>query len=177
MTSLWRNETRDIISMTSYHFTKVLEFYRWNEVTVVVILTSTVLLWFFREPGFMPGWSVLFKDEFVSDGTVAITMATLLFILPSRRPTFLGRWPADLSKCVVLSPWYRDWICLRFLAKCMWRAVTWSICCIHGMMPTGSDDAVVVSQGSHDGICIRRLHFFSTLAAGQVQLIKSQVKS
>lgn len=73
-------------------------FYRWNEVTVVIILTSTVLLWFFREPGFFQGWSVLFEEGYVSDGTVAITMATLLFILPSKRPTFLGKWPENSSK-------------------------------------------------------------------------------
>uniref|UniRef100_H2Z9I3 Citrate transporter-like domain-containing protein n=1 Tax=Ciona savignyi TaxID=51511 RepID=H2Z9I3_CIOSA len=64
---------------------------KWKEVTVLAVFTTTALLWFFRDPGFMPGWSVVFKEDFVDDGTVAMTMAFFLFFLPSERPSFLKR--------------------------------------------------------------------------------------
>nr|XP_009860115.1 solute carrier family 13 member 5-like isoform X2 [Ciona intestinalis] len=63
----------------------------WKEVTVLSLFTTTALLWFFRDPGFMPGWSILFEEDYVDDGTVAMTMAFLLFVLPSERPSFLRK--------------------------------------------------------------------------------------
>jgi len=56
---------------------------------VLTIFTLLVLLWFTREPGFMPGWAtVLFNKEkaYVTDGTVAILMSTLFFLIPSHLP-------------------------------------------------------------------------------------------
>ncbi|KAK6295890.1 hypothetical protein J4Q44_G00336030 [Coregonus suidteri] len=56
---------------------------------VLVLFVLLVLLWFTREPGFMPGWAtVLFnKDKpYVTDGTVAILMSTLFFVIPSQIP-------------------------------------------------------------------------------------------
>ncbi|XP_078491315.1 Na(+)/citrate cotransporter-like [Ciona intestinalis] len=63
----------------------------WKEVTVLSIFTTTALLWFFRDPGFMPGWSILFEEDYVDDGTVAMAMSFLLFILPSEKPSFLRK--------------------------------------------------------------------------------------
>ncbi|XP_039986376.1 solute carrier family 13 member 2-like isoform X2 [Xiphias gladius] len=60
---------------------------------VLVIFTLLVLLWFTREPGFIPGWAtVLFnKDkEYVTDGTVAILMSALFFCIPSNLPRCWG---------------------------------------------------------------------------------------
>ncbi|KAM4627132.1 solute carrier family 13 member 2-like [Polymixia lowei] len=60
---------------------------------VLVIFMLLVLLWFTREPGFMPGWAtVLFnKDKpYVTDGTVAILMSTLFFCIPSKLPRCNG---------------------------------------------------------------------------------------
>jgi len=45
----------------------------------------------------MPGWSVIFKDDYMDDGTVAIAMATLLFVLPSEQPMFLSTAGESLS--------------------------------------------------------------------------------
>ena len=56
---------------------------------MLFVFALTVLLWFFRSPGFITGWSVLFKGGFIRDGTVATLMATLLFILPDEKPQFL----------------------------------------------------------------------------------------
>ncbi|XP_039252177.2 Na(+)/citrate cotransporter-like [Styela clava] len=81
---------------------------RWAEVTVLIVFTTTALLWFFRDPGFIPGWSVLFKDGYVSDGTVAMTMACLLFFLPSKRPTFLGKRPEKINDIKPVPP-VLDW--------------------------------------------------------------------
>lgn len=61
---------------------------------VLTNFTLLVLLWFTREPGFIPGWAtVLFnKDKpYVTDGTVAILMSTLFFCIPSNFPRCCGR--------------------------------------------------------------------------------------
>ncbi|KAL7853625.1 hypothetical protein AOLI_G00204690 [Acnodon oligacanthus] len=62
-----------------------MKFAEFGVLTVFVVL---VVLWFSREPGFMPGWaSELNRNgQFVTDGTVAILMSTLLFIIPSQLP-------------------------------------------------------------------------------------------
>lgn len=57
------------------------------EGAVLVIFIFLVILWFTREPGFMPGWATeLFNKngQYVTDGTVAIFMSTLFFVIPSR---------------------------------------------------------------------------------------------
>ncbi|XP_061537353.1 solute carrier family 13 member 2-like isoform X1 [Phycodurus eques] len=67
------------------------------EASVLVIFTLLVLLWFTREPGFIPGWAtVLFnqKKAYVTDGTVAILMSALFFCIPSKFPK-CGRTSED----------------------------------------------------------------------------------
>ncbi|KAL0162185.1 hypothetical protein M9458_041581, partial [Cirrhinus mrigala] len=57
------------------------------EAAVLVIFVILVILWFTREPGFMPGWATeLFNQngQYVTDGTVAIFMSTLFFVIPSQ---------------------------------------------------------------------------------------------
>uniref|UniRef100_A0A8C9VFX0 Solute carrier family 13 member 2 n=1 Tax=Scleropages formosus TaxID=113540 RepID=A0A8C9VFX0_SCLFO len=54
------------------------------EGTVLGIFILLVVLWFTRDPGFIPGWAtVLFnkEKEFVTDGTVAIFISMLFFIV------------------------------------------------------------------------------------------------
>eukprot|EP00062_Callorhinchus_milii_P011666 gi/632957862/ref/XP_007894716.1/ PREDICTED: solute carrier family 13 member 5-like isoform X2 [Callorhinchus milii] len=61
------------------------------EILVLILFIILVLLWFTRDPGFMPGWSVLFSTankKYISDGTTVIFIAILMFVLPSKRP----RW-------------------------------------------------------------------------------------
>ncbi|XP_045559694.1 solute carrier family 13 member 5 isoform X1 [Salmo salar] len=56
---------------------------------ILVLFVLLVLLWFTREPGFMPGWAtVLFNKDrlYVTDGTVAMLMSTLFFLIPSQLP-------------------------------------------------------------------------------------------
>ncbi|CAL8351168.1 unnamed protein product [Lota lota] len=64
------------------------------EGSVLVIFVLMVILWFTREPGFMPGWAIkLFNKEksYVTDGTVAIFMSSLFFCIPSELPRFSGK--------------------------------------------------------------------------------------
>ncbi|XP_053312670.1 Na(+)/citrate cotransporter [Spea bombifrons] len=60
------------------------------ESSVLLLFTLLVVLWFTRDPGFVKGWAtVLFnKDnvEYVTDATVAVFVAVLLFILPATKP-------------------------------------------------------------------------------------------
>uniref|UniRef100_A0AAF5DS26 Citrate transporter-like domain-containing protein n=1 Tax=Strongyloides stercoralis TaxID=6248 RepID=A0AAF5DS26_STRER len=58
----------------------------YSEKCIILLFIILVLLWFFRRPKFMTGWSVLFKSSYVTDGTVAMTIALLLFILPKKNP-------------------------------------------------------------------------------------------
>ncbi|XP_029964851.1 solute carrier family 13 member 2 isoform X1 [Salarias fasciatus] len=93
------------------------------EACVLTIFTLLVLLWFTREPGFIPGWAtVLFnKDkEFVTDGTVAILMSSLFFCIPSKFPTCRGSADDGGS---ANSPWHDDFSTL----------LNWDI--VHEKMP------------------------------------------
>ncbi|XP_008048067.1 solute carrier family 13 member 5 isoform X4 [Carlito syrichta] len=62
------------------------------EVNVLFCFLLLVVLWFTRDPGFMPGWlSIAWVEgetKYASDATVAIFVATLLFIMPSQKPKF-----------------------------------------------------------------------------------------
>ena len=62
-----------------------------EEKIVLVDFLLLIFLWLFRADinvgsFVIPGWSRLFPDpSFLNDGTVAITMATILFLVPSRK--------------------------------------------------------------------------------------------
>lgn len=76
---------------------------KFAEVLVLIIFVLLVVLWFTREPGFIHGWAtVLFnkEDSYVSDGTVAILMSMLFFVLPSQLPSFGGYGYNDEGKKV-----------------------------------------------------------------------------
>ncbi|NXP18866.1 S13A2 protein, partial [Scytalopus superciliaris] len=67
--------------------TKKLGNMKFAEIAVLILFILLVLLWFTREPGFIPGWAtVLFNKNdtsYVTDATVAIFISLLLFIIPS----------------------------------------------------------------------------------------------
>jgi len=60
-----------------------------NEIRVLWLFVTLVVLWVFRKPIMigdfvLPGWSQLFETpSFINDGTIAIFIAFLLFIVPS----------------------------------------------------------------------------------------------
>ncbi|XP_073673837.1 Na(+)/citrate cotransporter [Garra rufa] len=62
-----------------------------GEVSVLALFSLLVALWFTRDPGFVTGWATLTfntEAEYVTDATVAVFIALLLFILPSKPPRF-----------------------------------------------------------------------------------------
>jgi len=67
--------------------------FTFEEIIVSVLFTITALLWIFRSDinfGIfkIPGWSNLFvQPDYINDGTVAVTMAFILFLIPSRKMT------------------------------------------------------------------------------------------
>ncbi|NXK08763.1 S13A2 protein, partial [Herpetotheres cachinnans] len=67
--------------------TKKLGSMKFAEIAILILFVLLVLLWFTRDPGFIPGWAtVLFNKNdtsYVTDATVAIFISILLFIIPS----------------------------------------------------------------------------------------------
>ncbi|XP_056613571.1 Na(+)/citrate cotransporter [Triplophysa dalaica] len=60
-----------------------------GELSVLALFSLLVVLWFTRDPGFVAGWAtyIFNRDaEYVTDATVAVFIAVLLFILPSKPP-------------------------------------------------------------------------------------------
>ncbi|KAM4546049.1 solute carrier family 13 member 2 [Odontesthes bonariensis] len=85
---------------------------KFSEGSVLTIFVLLVLLWFTREPGFIPGWAtVLFTkdDEFVSDGTIAIFMSMLFFVIPSRLPKFSSYGHNEEGKLIKAPPTLLNW--------------------------------------------------------------------
>ncbi|XP_060747179.1 solute carrier family 13 member 5a [Tachysurus vachellii] len=66
-----------------------------GEISVLTLLGLLVALWFSRDPGYVDGWAThLFNadKEYVTDATVAMFVAALLFVLPAKPPClFLWR--------------------------------------------------------------------------------------
>ncbi|NXK05579.1 S13A4 protein, partial [Herpetotheres cachinnans] len=57
------------------------------------------LLWFTREPGFVPGWSSFFeKKGYRTDATVSVFLGFLLFLIPAKKPCFGKRRKGDGEK-------------------------------------------------------------------------------
>ncbi|KFO75927.1 solute carrier family 13 member 4 [Cuculus canorus] len=57
------------------------------------------LLWFTREPGFVPGWSSFFeKKGYRTDATVSVFLGFLLFLIPAKKPCFGRREKGDGEK-------------------------------------------------------------------------------
>ncbi|XP_054420529.1 solute carrier family 13 member 1 [Pteronotus mesoamericanus] len=62
---------------------------RYQEIITLTLFIVMVLLWFSRDPGFVPGWSVLFTkySGFASDSSVALLVGLLFFLIPAKKLT------------------------------------------------------------------------------------------
>ncbi|XP_072611258.1 solute carrier family 13 member 1-like isoform X1 [Vulpes vulpes] len=62
---------------------------RYQEIVTLILFIVMALLWFSRDPGFVPGWSALFSKYpgFATDSTVALLIGILFFIIPAKRLT------------------------------------------------------------------------------------------
>lgn len=69
-----------------------------EEITVLIVFFITILLWLFRENielgAFeIKGWSNLFPEsKFITDSTVAMLMASVLFLIPSSKKEHILTW-------------------------------------------------------------------------------------
>ncbi|XP_054565237.1 Na(+)/citrate cotransporter [Eptesicus fuscus] len=84
------------------------------EANVLLCFFLLVFLWFSRDPGFVPGWvSITWvegKTKYITDATVAIFMAILLFIVPSQKPKFnFRRQTEEEWKTPFYPPALLDW--------------------------------------------------------------------
>ncbi|NXR46270.1 S13A4 protein, partial [Hippolais icterina] len=62
------------------------------------------LLWFTREPGFVPGWSSFFeKKGYRTDATVSVLLGFLLFLIPAKKPCFGKRRKGDGEKSTAIN--------------------------------------------------------------------------
>ncbi|KAL4669316.1 hypothetical protein H8959_007870, partial [Pygathrix nigripes] len=61
----------------------------YQEIMTLVLFILMALLWFSRDPGFVPGWSALFSEYpgFATDSTVALLIGLLFFLIPAKRLT------------------------------------------------------------------------------------------
>ncbi|XP_066534475.1 Na(+)/citrate cotransporter isoform X1 [Hoplias malabaricus] len=69
----------------------------YGECSILALFCLLVVLWFTRDPGFVAGWAThIFNSdaEYVTDATVAVLIAVLLFILPSKPPQLCCSSPA-----------------------------------------------------------------------------------
>uniref|UniRef100_A0A8C9SG37 Solute carrier family 13 member 4 n=1 Tax=Scleropages formosus TaxID=113540 RepID=A0A8C9SG37_SCLFO len=63
------------------------------EIVTGIFFILMTLLWFTREPGFVPGWTSLFeKKGYRTDATISVLLGFLLFLIPARKP-----WPSAFS--------------------------------------------------------------------------------
>ncbi|NXK46011.1 S13A4 protein, partial [Chauna torquata] len=65
------------------------------------------LLWFTREPGFVPGWSSFFeKKGYRTDATVSVFLGFLLFLIPAKKPSFRKREKGDGERSADINTLY-----------------------------------------------------------------------
>ena len=88
-----------------------------HQIAVLTNFVFLILLWFFREPRFMPGWGEFFiseeedscgnktQSQIVDDATSSMLIVIILFILPSR----LSFWPFTSIASSRTSPALLDW--------------------------------------------------------------------
>ncbi|CAF0919700.1 unnamed protein product [Didymodactylos carnosus] len=58
----------------------------WSEYTMGIVFILLILLWITRDFSSTPGWDVIFRPKYISDGTVALFVGILPLILPNQNP-------------------------------------------------------------------------------------------
>lgn len=72
-----------------------------HEISVALLFLLAICGWFFRAPGFITGWAEVITDLKVGDGTPAMLVIILLFILPTKW-TIFDFFSKDLCKCLCI---------------------------------------------------------------------------
>nr|XP_060628156.1 Na(+)/dicarboxylate cotransporter 3 [Anolis sagrei ordinatus] len=68
---------------------------KFAEQAVFVLFCLFAILLFSRDPKFITGWASLFTPGYVTDAVTGVTIVTILFFFPSKRPTL--KWWFDLK--------------------------------------------------------------------------------
>ncbi|XP_062976455.1 Na(+)/dicarboxylate cotransporter 3 isoform X2 [Elgaria multicarinata webbii] len=68
---------------------------KFAEQAVFVLFCLFAILLFSRDPKFITGWASLFSPGFVTDAVTGVTIVTILFFFPSKRPSL--KWWFDLK--------------------------------------------------------------------------------
>nr|CAH0105112.1 unnamed protein product [Daphnia galeata] len=79
-----------------------------HEAAVLVLFLICVMLWFFRDPGFVPGWAHFIEDAHVDDATAVMIIVMFLFSIPAK-PSFWCLRPKGETGPEKPSPALLDW--------------------------------------------------------------------
>ncbi|TSL04417.1 Solute carrier family 13 member 5 [Bagarius yarrelli] len=115
-----------------------------GEISVLSLFCLLVVLWFTRDPGFVDGWAThLFnaEKEYVTDATVAVFVAALLFVLPAKPPCLFS-WRSQSFDTVPQSDIEPRTALLTWQA--VQRKMPWSIILLLGggfALAKGSEDS------------------------------------
>uniref|UniRef100_A0A8C3NJC1 Citrate transporter-like domain-containing protein n=1 Tax=Geospiza parvula TaxID=87175 RepID=A0A8C3NJC1_GEOPR len=82
-------------------------------VTLVLFIVMT-LLWFTRDPGFIPGWSSLFPKykSYITDSTAALVIGLLFFIIPAKTLPRTSNGENTVSGYIPLITWKEFQSCM-----------------------------------------------------------------
>ncbi|XP_076300113.1 protein I'm not dead yet [Lasioglossum baleicum] len=73
-----------------------------HESGVAILFGFCIILWLFRKPGFVVGWSELITDIDIRDSTPVILVSILMFFIP-KDPSFIYSFSSDPAKRPVRS--------------------------------------------------------------------------
>ncbi|CAF1034449.1 unnamed protein product [Rotaria sordida] len=65
--------------------------YNWRERIVTILFIILIVLWVTRDFSSRPGWQIIFREDYITDGTIAIFIGSLPLILPDQNP-FQKNW-------------------------------------------------------------------------------------
>ncbi|CAF3396963.1 unnamed protein product [Rotaria socialis] len=85
-----RDSQRDLNAILKKQYDK-LGPYSWRERVITILFIVLVVLWVTRDFSSTPGWQIIFRKNYVTDGTTAILFGTLPLILPDQNP-FQSDW-------------------------------------------------------------------------------------
>lgn len=122
-----------------------------RESLVLGLFVSAVLLWFFRSPGFMPGWPKLFTNLKVHDASPGILIILLMFMLPLNWDWLTFCSTAEDQRPKRCSPSLITW-------KLVHEKVPWGLCFLLGAGYTLSAAGHASGMSSMIG---RKLDFLS----------------
>ncbi|XP_078411084.1 Na(+)/dicarboxylate cotransporter 3-like [Cetorhinus maximus] len=93
------------------------------EVAVTIFFCLFVILLFTRDPKLIPGWARGFQPKHVTDAVVAITIVILMFIFPSRKPSF--KWKTNPEELITPNQPLLNW-------RRVQRKVPWNVLLLLG---------------------------------------------